>query len=129
MTMPTPANSERRTFFEDFVDVLYRRKDVRAAFDTYVAPGYVQHNPGLADGRDVARDALAAMFGDPAFSPQVIRLLVDGDLCAVQLKIFRAGVVVAAVVDVYRAADDSIDEHWDVTQPWPATSANDHPMF
>ena len=129
--MPTSAlpTDERRPFFEDFIDLMYRQKNVRAAFDTYVAPGYVQHNPGLADGRDVARGALAEMFDDPGFSPQVIRLLVDRDLCSVHLKIVRDGTAVAAVVDFYRADGDSIVEHWDVIQPWPANSANDHPMF
>lgn len=129
MTTPTSANDEWRPLFESFIDLMYRRKDVRLAFDTYVAPRYLQHNPGLGDGRDVARDVLAEMFDDPAFSPQVIRLLVDDDLCAVHLKIVRGGTAVAAVVDLYRAQGGSIVEHWDVIQPWPTTSANDHPMF
>lgn len=126
--MTTPAADERRRFFGQFVDLMYRAKDVRAAFDRYVAADYVQHNPGLSDGRDAARDALVPMFADPGFSPLVIRLVVDGDLCAVHLKIVRNGSPVAAVVDLYRAAGESIVEHWDVIQPWPAISANDHPM-
>ena len=126
--MTTPGDDGRRSFFENFIDLMYRRKDVRAAFDRYVAADYVQHNPGLADGRDAARDALAPMFADPGFSPLVIRLLVDGDLGAVHLKIVRNGSPVAAVVDLYRAEGESIVEHWDVIQTWPATSANDHPM-
>ena len=125
---PDPARG-RRAFFEGFVDRLYRRLDVRAAFDTYVAPGYVQHNPGLADGRDAARDALAVKFADPAFSIDVQRVLVDGAVCAVHLRASRDGRPVAAVVDIYRAEGDRIVEHWDVLQPWPVTSANDHPMF
>jgi predicted SnoaL-like aldol condensation-catalyzing enzyme len=121
--------ADRRAFFEGFVDLMYRRRDVRTAFDTYVAEDYVQHNPGLPDGRDAARDPLARMFADPGFSPEVVRLLVDGDLCAVHLRISRDGGPVAAVVDLYRAAGDRVVEHWDVIQPWPATSANDHPLF
>jgi predicted SnoaL-like aldol condensation-catalyzing enzyme len=121
--------ADRRPFFEAFVDLMYRRRDVRSAFDTYVAEDYVQHNPGLPDGRDAARDPLAAMFDDPGFVPEVVRLLVDGDLCAVHLRISRDGAPVAAVVDLYRWAGDQVVEHWDVIQPWPATSANDHPMF
>ena len=121
--------ADRRAFFEGFVDLVYRRRDVRTAFDTYVAEDYVQHNPGLPDGRDAARDPLARMFADPGFSPEVVRLLVDGDLCAVHLRISREGDPVAAVVDLYRAAGDRVVEHWDVIQPWPATSANDHPLF
>ena len=70
---------------------MYRRLDVRAAFDTYVAADYVQHNPGLADGRDAARDALAVKFADPAFSIEVVRMLVDGDVCALHLRASRDG--------------------------------------
>jgi predicted SnoaL-like aldol condensation-catalyzing enzyme len=119
----------RRAFFDGFVDLMYRRLDVRTAFDTYVAPGYLQHNPGLPDGRDAARDALAVTFADPAFSIEVVRMLVDGDLCALHLRASRDGRPAAAVVDIYRAEGDRIVEHWDVLQPWPVASANDHPMF
>jgi predicted SnoaL-like aldol condensation-catalyzing enzyme len=120
---------DRRRLVEDFVDLMYRRKDVGRAFDTYVSTDYVQHNPGLADGRDAAREPLVAMFADPGFAPEVVRLLVDGDLCAVHLRIVRDGRPVAAVLDLYRWDGEQVVEHWDVIQPWPATSANDHPMF
>ncbi len=33
------------------------------------------------------------------------------------------------VVDFFRLEDGKIVEHWDVLQPFPAESANDHPMF
>lgn len=120
---------DRRAFFEGFVELMYRRRDVREAFDTYVAVDYVQHNPGLPDGRDAARDALAEKFTDPAFAIGVERLLIDGDLCALHLRPCRDGIPSGAVVDLYRAEGDQIVEHWDVIQPWPAKSANDHPMF
>ena len=120
---------DRRTFFSEFAELMYGRKDVRAAFDRYVAVDYVQHNPGLADGRDAARNALAEMFADPTFDPEVVRLLVDGDVCALHVRVRRNGEPVAAVVDIYRADGDHIVEHWDVIQPWPATAASDHPMF
>ena len=62
------GTADRRRFFEGFADLMYRRRDVRSAFDTYVATDYIQHNPGLADGRDAARDALAVKFAEPGFS-------------------------------------------------------------
>jgi predicted SnoaL-like aldol condensation-catalyzing enzyme len=123
------SGDDRRAFFEEFVELMYRRRDVRAAFGSYVAVDYVQHNPGLADGRDAARDALAEKFADPAFSIDVERMLVDGDFCVLHLCPRRDGRPSAAVVDIYRAEGDRIVEHWDVIQPWPATSANEHPMF
>ena len=120
---------DRRAFFEKFADLMYAQKDVRTAFDSYVAADYIQHNPGLADGRDAARDALTEKFGDPTFDVTVERMLVDGNLCALHIRARRGGKPAAAVVDFYRAEGDRIVEHWDVIQPWPAQSANDHPMF
>ena len=122
-------SDDRRAFFEKFVDLMYGQQDVLAAFDTYVAVDYIQHNPGLADGRNDARDALAEKFGDPEFDVTVERMLVDGDLCALHIRARRDGKPAAAVVDFYRADGDYVVEHWDVIQPWPAQSANDHPMF
>ena len=123
------APAGRRAFFEEFAELMYTRRDVRTAFDRFVADDYVQHNPGLADGRAAARDALAEKFGDPSFSIDVVRMLVDGEHCALHLRPRRNGAPAAAVVDLYRAEGDRIVEHWDVIQPWPATAANDHPMF
>ena len=120
---------DRKALFEGFVDLMYRQRNVRAAFDRYVAVDYRQHNPGLPDGRDAARDALADLFADRTFEPQVVRILVDGDLCALHLRVRRDGVDNAAVVDLYRVNENLVVEHWDVIQPWPLTSANDHPMF
>jgi predicted SnoaL-like aldol condensation-catalyzing enzyme len=124
-----PSPVDRRAFFADFAELMYARRDVRTAFDRYVAVDYVQHNPGLADGRDAARDALAGKFAEPDFSVEVVRMLVDGDLCALHIRASRDGEPAAALVDLYRADGDRIVEHWDVIQPWPATAANDHPMF
>jgi predicted SnoaL-like aldol condensation-catalyzing enzyme len=76
------VSDDRRAFFEKFVDLMYGQQDVRTAFDTCVADDYIQHNPGLADGRHAARDALVDKFGDPTFDVTVQRMLVDGDLCA-----------------------------------------------
>lgn len=120
---------DRRAFFAEFVELMYRQRDVRKAFDTFVAVDYIQHNPGLPDGRDAARDALAVKFSDPEFSITVERMLVDEDLCALHLRARRTDGTNAAVVDIYRADGDRLVEHWDVIQPVPAVSANDHPMF
>ena len=103
---------------------------MRTAFDSYVAEDYVQHNPGLPDGRDVALEPLAQMFDDPGFAPEVVRLLVDGDLCAVHLRISRDGSPVAAVVDLYRWDGEGRSSSTGTSfSRGRQTSANDHPLF
>lgn len=119
-----------RTIITDFADLFYRRKDVKAAFEKYVAPDYIQHNPGIADGRDAAITALSPMFARPDSSFDVKRIIVDGDLAVIHLHgRSRADQPGGAVTDIYRLADGKIVEHWDVLQPMPTASKNPHPMF
>lgn len=125
------ALTERnRAIVTAFARQFYGARDVAGAFHRYVAPDYVQHNPGIADGRDAAIAALAPMFAAPGSRFDVKRILVDGDMAVIHLH-GRSGSIGAggAVADIYRLRDGRIVEHWDVLQPVPAAAANPHPMF
>lgn len=124
---PTEAN---RKVVQDFARIFYEEKDVKRAFETYVVPEYVQHNPGIADGRDAAVAALTPMFSKPGARFEVKRIVVDGDTAVIHL--FGQGdpkTSGAAVADIYRLKDGKVVEHWDILQPMPDKSANSHPMF
>ena len=127
LASPTEAN---RAIVEDFARIFYTERDVRRAFERHVAPDNIQHNPGIADGREAAIKALTPMFSRPEARFEVKRILVDGDLAAIHL--FGRGDPAtpgAAVADIYRLKDGKIVEHWDILQPIPTRSANPHPMF
>ena len=113
-----------------FVDLFYRQKQVRAAFEAYVAEDYIQHNPEIADGRDAAIQVLEPMFSRPTFTIDVKRILVDGDIAVVHLHARSApGERGGSVMDMFRFKNGKIVEHWDVLQDVPEKSANPHPMF
>ncbi len=120
-----------RAIVETFVDLLYRQRDVRRAFETCVVPvGYIQHNPGLPDGRDAAIAALAPNFSAPGFRIDPLHVLVDGDHAVVHLKAVPApGARPAAVADIFRLENGLIVEHWDVIQAVPEAPVSRHPMF
>jgi len=118
-----------RAIITDFARLFYLEKDVQAAFETYVAPGYIQHNPGLPDGRVAAVAALTPMFTNPGFHADLKRILADGDYGLIHLHGYRDDERGGAVMDLYRVADGQIVEHWDVIQPVPATAHSDHPLF
>lgn len=125
-----PAAPDNRQIVEHFARLFYTERDVKQAFETYVASDYIQHNPGLPDGREAAIAALQPMFADRNRSFEVRKILVDGDLAAIH--IFAKpdpAARGAAVADFYRLKDGKIVEHWDVIQPIPEKSANAHPMF
>jgi predicted SnoaL-like aldol condensation-catalyzing enzyme/acetyl esterase/lipase len=124
------TTERRREIVTDFARLFYVERDVRQAFETYVAPDYIQHNPGIADGRDAAVAALQPMFSEPGREFRIKRILVDGDMAVIHVHaIPEPGARGAAVFDMYRLEDGKIVEHWDAIQPVPESSANDHPMF
>jgi predicted SnoaL-like aldol condensation-catalyzing enzyme len=118
-----------RAVITDFARLFYVERDVRTAFETFVAPGYIQHNPGIPDGRDAAIAALVPMFSDPDFHADLKRVLADGDYGVIHLHGYRGNQRGGAVMDLYRLADTKIVEHWDVIQPIPETVHNDHPLL
>ena len=128
---PTRSATERnREIVTAFAEQFYGRRDVAGAFERFVVPDYIQHNPGLPDGREAAVAALAPKFSTPGARFDVKRIIVDGDLAVIHLH-GRTDPATAggAVADIYRLKDGKIVEHWDVIQPIPASARNPHPMF
>jgi len=126
----TDETERNRKVIEDFARTFYEKRDVEAAFKAHVVPDYIQHNPGIADGRQAAIDALKPMFSSPGARFDVKRIVVDGQYAVIHL--FGRGdpkTPGAAVADIYRLKNGKIVEHWDILQPMPEKSANPHPMF
>jgi len=114
-----------------FITEFYVEKRVREAFETWVQPGYIQHNPLAATGRDAAIAFLEPFFqGHPDAVYSIKRIIADGNLVAVHSHAkFTAGDRGLAVVDILRVEHCKIAEHWDVAQPVSEKSANSNGMF
>jgi predicted SnoaL-like aldol condensation-catalyzing enzyme len=121
---------DNRAIVTDFARLFYIERDVHRAFETYVAPGYIQHNPGITDGREAAVALLTPMFADRVKTFTIQRIVVDGDMAVIHVHVRPTpdsrG---ASVFDMYRLKGGKIVEHWDAIQPVPEHSANPHPMF
>ncbi len=122
-------SEDNRGIVTEFARIFYTERDPRTAFERFVSPDYIQHNPGLPDGPDAAVEGLEPKFQAEGARFEVQRILVDGDLAVVHLKASRPGAADTAVADFYRIRGGRLVEHWDVLQAVPTTSANDHPMF
>jgi predicted SnoaL-like aldol condensation-catalyzing enzyme len=114
-----------------FMTRFYIDKKVREAFETWVDPGYVQHNPMAATGRDAAIGFLEPFFAQhPDIHYSIARVIADGNLVAVHSHgKFAADDRGLAVVDILRVEGCKVMEHWDVVQPVPEKSANSNGMF
>ena len=114
-----------------FMTRFYVDKKVREAFETWVDPGYIQHNPLAETGRDAAVKFLEPFFAThPDIHYTIARIIADGNLVAVHSHgVFTAGDRGLAIVDILRVEGCRVMEHWDVVQPVPEKSANTNGMF
>jgi len=114
-----------------FMTQFYVDKKVREAFETWVDPGYIQHNPMAQTGREAAIGFLEPFFTQhPAIHYSILRVIADGNLVAVHSHgAFAPDDRGIAVVDILRVEGCKVMEHWDVVQPVPEKSANTNGMF
>ena len=111
-----------------YYELAFNDHEPELAVERYVGDRYVQHNPQAPDGAEAFIGFVKAF---PEASVEVRRIVAEDDIVVTHSLIrFSAederGTVAA---DLFRVEDGKIVEHWDVLQPFPEQSANDHPMF
>ncbi len=120
-----------KTVATRFMTTFYIDKQVRRAFETWVDPGYIQHNPMAATGREAAIAFLEPFFAaNPNINYSIKRIIADGNLVAVHAHgKFAPDDRGIAVVDILRIKGCKVMEHWDVVQQVPDKAANTNGMF
>jgi predicted SnoaL-like aldol condensation-catalyzing enzyme len=123
------SSAANKKLVVDFYRTVFIEKRVVEGFERYVAPGYIQHNPLLATGREPAVKFLSTLVKRESVT-DIKRVVAEGDLVVLHVH-SRANLSDRgrAVIDIFRVADGKIVEHWDVIQPVPEKSANSNTMF
>jgi len=122
-------NKENKRIVLDFYQQMFGDKDI-SAVDKYVSPGYIQHNPSVADGAAAFKLAAANWFkGQPKTKIDVQHIASDGDLVFIHLKNKNPDSSLKSTIDIFRLENGKIVEHWDAQQDVPKDAANAHPMF
>lgn len=87
--------------------------------DKYVREDYIQHNPGVGQGREALKNAFVDKFAvNPTFRLEISMMIAEDDMVAVYLKnVDTKENTKCRVVDIYRLVDGKLAEHWDVLQP------------
>ncbi|MBB3899250.1 nuclear transport factor 2 family protein [Roseococcus suduntuyensis] len=97
----------------DAMTSLFQRHDASAVERLY-APDYIQHNPGIPQGRDALRRLVAGLPEEVFYEPGL--MVAEGDLVAIHGRIRGWAEVPQIVVDIFRIQDGRLAEHWDVLQ-------------
>lgn len=98
-----------------------------SAVDRLYAPGYVQHNPGIDQGRDALKTLVSGLSSDVFYEPGL--MVAEGDLVAIHGRITGWALLPQVVVDIFRIEDGKLAEHWDVLQDEVKPSSRGTPMF
>ena len=131
MTRLHDETERNREIAEGFLRLAGSQNRPREAYEKYVAPGFVHHNPHFPGGRD---DLLRAMEADAKEHPnkavEVQTAVAEGDLVAVHSHVRQdTAERDFAAVHIFRIRDGKIVELWDVVQQVPQDSPNANGMF
>jgi predicted SnoaL-like aldol condensation-catalyzing enzyme len=99
---------------------LFQHHDASAVERLYAAD-YIQHNPGIPQGRDALKALVAGLSSNVHYEPGLT--IAQGDLVAIHGRIRGWSDAPQIVIDVFRIEDGRLAEHWDVLQDEVPVSA------
>jgi predicted SnoaL-like aldol condensation-catalyzing enzyme len=110
MSIDTAAN---RALVLEAMTTLFQRKDPLAVERLY-APDYIQHNPGIAQGRGALAKLVAQLPPGVFYEPGLI--IAEGAYVAIHGRIKGWAPNPQVVIDIFRVENGKLAEHWDVLQ-------------
>ncbi len=131
MSTNTFTNTPRKAAAVAFLQMVVAG-NVREAYDKYVSPDFIHHNPYFKGDR---QSLLVAMEENEQVNPgkllEVQHVAEDGDIVMVhsRLRFRQAGMPEMAVIHIFRFVGNLAVEAWDIGMAAPADSPNENGLF
>jgi predicted SnoaL-like aldol condensation-catalyzing enzyme len=126
--MSSDLETNKRNVAE-FYDLIINKKDFESA-RKFMGARYKQHNPLVGDGPEGLKAFIRYLKANyPKAKSEIKKVIAEGDYVVLHVHSSRTPKVQRAIIEIFRLENGRIDEHWDVIQEIPETSANPNGMF